>query len=114
MGEAKRKQTATALFIQKFPHCFFCAGRRASTAQEHMPPKSLFDNSHGPDKLVMPACDECNRETSTVDLVAAIISRWTYTTYKQETDDYRKLTTRMRRQAPDIVDEWVIRDPAPI
>jgi hypothetical protein len=34
----------------------------------------------------MPACNECNRETSTADLVAAIISRWTYTTYQRETD----------------------------
>jgi hypothetical protein len=32
--------------------------------REHMPPKSLFDGSHRPDKLVMPACHVCNNNTS--------------------------------------------------
>jgi hypothetical protein len=75
MGEAKRKKSATLKFIDEFPYCFFCGGQRRTTTREHMPPKSLFDNSHRPDKLVMPACTQCNSGTSTADLTAAIISR---------------------------------------
>jgi hypothetical protein len=76
MGEAKRKLSATNKFLMKFPTCYFCGGKRAATTREHMPPKSLFDNSHRPNKLVMPACAECNRSTSTADLTAAIMPEY--------------------------------------
>jgi hypothetical protein len=111
MGEAKRKRSATAIFIEQYPDCYFCGGRRRSTTREHMPPKSLFDNSHRPDKLVMPACDQCNHETSTADLVAAMVSRWHYLSTPQEHFDHRRLIGQIRRQAPEIIDEWQIADP---
>ena len=77
-----------------------------------MPPKSLFDHSHRPDKLVMPACDQCNRDTSTADLVAAMVSRWNYLSTPQEDLDHRKLIAQIRRQAPEIINEWTeISDP---
>jgi hypothetical protein len=106
MGEAKRKRSATAAFIEQFPDCYFCGGRRRATTREHMPPKSLFDNSHRPDKLVVPACAECNRGTSTADLVASIVSRWNYSSSLQENRDQRRLIPQVRRQAPGIIEEW--------
>ena len=106
MGEAKRKQSATAALIEKFPNCYFCGGKRLATTREHMPPKSLFDNSYRPDKLVMPACSECNRGTSTADLAASIISRWDYLSNHQQDADHRKLIEQARRQAPDPLKEW--------
>lgn len=75
-----------------------------------MPPKSLFDNSHRPDKLVMPACDQCNADTSTADLVASIISRWHYLSSAQEDHDHLRLIVRLRKQAPEIMKEWAITD----
>ena len=113
MGEAKRKRSTTAAFIEQFPNCYFCGGRRRATTREHMPPKSLFDNSHRPDKLVMPACDECNGDTSTADLVAAVVSRWDYFSSQQENRDHRRLIPQIRIQAPDILKEWTeITDPS--
>jgi hypothetical protein len=106
MGEAKRKISATKKFIQEFPLCFFCGGKRASTTREHMPPKSLFDSSHRPDKLVMPACTECNVGTSTADLTAAVISRWNYDSGEQEIADTLKLHAQVRKQAPALMAEW--------
>jgi hypothetical protein len=106
MGEAKRRQSATKAFIEKHPDCFFCGGRRRSTTREHMPPKSLFDNSHRPDKLVMPACSKCNRGTSTADLTAAVISRWDYFVSPQSNHDHRRLVAQVRIQAPELIDEW--------
>src|SRR5712671_1836587 len=103
MGEARRKQSATQEFIQKFPDCFFCGGRRPSATREHMPPKSLFDNSHRPNKLVMPACSKCNRETSTADLTAAMISRWDYFGSPQSNYDHGRLAAQVRRQAPQLI-----------
>jgi hypothetical protein len=106
MGEARRRLSATQKFIKEHPHCFFCGGQRASATREHMPPKSLFDDSHRPDKLIMPACTECNADTSTADLTAAVISRWNYDIRDQERFDHKKLVAQMRRQAPALTDEW--------
>src|ERR1700716_2883256 len=83
-----------------------CGGDRNSTTREHMPPKSLFDLSHRPDKLVMPACNECNGGTSKADLVAAMISRWNYHSPPQERDDHSRLTHQVRKQAPELIEEW--------
>jgi hypothetical protein len=105
MGEAKQRQSATQKFVAQYPDCCFCGGIRPAVTREHMPPKALFDSSHRPDKLVMPACDECNRGTSTADLVAAVMSRWGYDISVKEGRDHFKLVNRVRRQAPKIVEE---------
>lgn len=106
MGEAKRRKSATAKLIAEFPHCYFCGSRRPSATREHMPPKALFDKAYRPDRLVMPACTVCNKETSTADLVASIISRWSYNTHLQSFADHRKLIAQIRIQAPELLDEW--------
>lgn len=106
MGEAKLKKSTTQRFIAQYPLCALCGGDRASQTREHMPPKSLFDNSHRPDKLVMPACDQCNRGTSTADLTASMVSRWNYHSPEQERDDHSKLVRQVKIQAPNLLDEW--------
>ena len=106
MGEASRKRSTTQKFIERFPICCFCGGLRPATTREHMPPKSLFDNSHRPDKLVMPACDECNRDTSTADLVVGLLSRWNYNSSTQERADHTRLSNQVCRQAPKLLEEW--------
>jgi hypothetical protein len=75
-----------------------------------MPPKSLFDGSHRPDKLVMPACKKCNSGTSTSDLVTSIVSRWRYETTDQQHLDHAKLVARLKKEAPEIVAEWLSGD----
>jgi hypothetical protein len=107
MGEAKRRRSSTQKFIEQNPSCCFCGGLRGAATREHMPPKSLFDNSHRPDKLVMPACDECNRGTSTADLAVAMISRWNYHSHAQERTDHTKLAAQIKKQAPELVAEWM-------
>lgn len=66
----------------------------------------MFDGSHRPDKLIMPACDECNRSTSTADLTASIISRWGYDSGSLEILDHGRLASQMRRQAPQLIAEF--------
>jgi len=107
MGEARQKLSATAKLIAEFPACAFCGGTKATTTREHMPPKALFDNSHRPDRLVMPACSECNRGTSTSDLVAAMVSRWDFYANNQSQVDHSKLSNQIKRQAPEVVQEWL-------
>ena len=106
MGEAKRRISTTARFITKYPLCCLCGGERATTTREHMPPKSLFDGSHRPDRLVMPACQDCNRGTSTSDLTASLVSRWDYFVSPQSNVDHAKLARQVRIQAPELLAEW--------
>src|SRR5262245_24554091 len=93
MGQAALKRSATQRFIQEYPECCFCGGRSAT--REHMPPKSLFDGSYRPDRLVMPACGACNKGTSTADLTVALVSRWNYLSPEQELQDHSKLARRI-------------------
>jgi hypothetical protein len=106
LGEAKIKQSATQKLIAQFPLCCFCGGLRPSTTREHMPPKALFDNSHRPDCLVMPACDQCNRSTSLADLTTSVISRWSYPENPKAREDHRKLVKAVRENHPELADEW--------
>jgi hypothetical protein len=107
MGEAKQKRSATQKLIEQYPFCYFCGGTRAATTREHMPPRSLFENSYRPDKLVMPACADCNKGTSTADLAVAIVSRWDYHSYSP---DHAKLVARAGVQAPEMAHEWTKMD----
>jgi hypothetical protein len=107
MGEAKQKRSATQKLIEQYPFCYFCGGTRAATTREHMPPRSLFENSYRPDKLVMPACADCNKGTSTADLAVAIVSRWDYHSYSP---DHAKLVARAGVQAPEMGHEWTKMD----
>jgi hypothetical protein len=112
MGEAARRRSATQKLIERFPDCCFCGGLRAATTREHMPPKSMFDGSHRPDKLVMPACAICNGGTSTADLTAAMVSRWDYYSNPREQADHARLAARVRRQAPELIADWTSLDEA--
>jgi hypothetical protein len=104
--QVERKRSATQKFIEQYPDCCFCGGLRLARTREHMPPKSLFDSSHRPDKLIMPACVECNHGTSTADLVASIISRWRLNLSKREHIDHRRLVARVRERHPELIAEW--------
>jgi hypothetical protein len=112
MGESKVKHRSTADFIQRFPRCSLCGGDRLTSTREHMPPKSLFDNKHRPDMLVMPACKPCNGGTSTSDLTASMISRWGMNSNSQSQADHSKLAAQVKIQAPELVKEWLAVDDA--
>ena len=106
MGDAKRKKTATFRFIGQHPFCALCGGVVRATTREHIPPTSLFDDSHRPNEIIVPACDGCNRGTSTADLITSIISRWNYDSNQQEVADHARLVKRLRVQCPEAIAEW--------
>jgi len=107
MGEAKLKLNATQKFIAQYPDCCFCGGLRAATTREHMPPKALFDGAHRPDKLIMPACAECNHGTRLADLTVSIISRWQLNLSEKQRADHRRLVGGIRNNYPELIAEWV-------
>ena len=59
----------------------------------------------------MPACDECNRRTSTADLTVSVISRWDDSSQDPANLDHQRLVARLRRQAPELIEEWSPGDP---
>jgi hypothetical protein len=73
-----------------------------------------LDAAHRPDGFVMPACEECNKGTSTADLAVALISRWGDAGTAQEQLDHAKFAKRVLVQAPSLRDEWlsIADDPA--
>lgn len=107
MGEAKRKLTATKKLIEEFPNCCLCGGIRPSKTRDHIPAKTLFDNKYRPDDLVVPACEKCNNQSSTADLVVSIISRWGENYKSPSSVDSRRLIGRLRKQEPEIIEEWL-------
>ena len=107
MSQAKVRERSTAGFIANFPLCCLCGGDRPTKSREHMPPRSLFDDKQRPDKLVMPACLECNKGTSTSDLTASMISRWGTSNSAQAHTDHTKLSAQVKIQAPELVREWL-------
>ena len=56
----------------------------------------------------MPACDVCNGGTSTADLTVAIVSRWNHLPMGGDLSDHKRLTNRLRKQAPEVVNEWYL------
>jgi hypothetical protein len=108
MGEHQLKQSATQKFLQKYPFCCLCGGATPATTREHVPPKALFDRSHRPDRLVVPACRVCNNVTSTGDLLVSLIARWEFEELSGiQSSDHAKLAAQLRRQAPDVLCEWL-------
>lgn len=75
MGEAKRKRTTTAKFLEKHPKCCFCGGEKDATTRDHVPPIAVFTNRQRPDGLVFPACYDCNQSSKKDEYVATMMSR---------------------------------------
>jgi hypothetical protein len=107
MSESKLKLSATKTLIEQYPDCCFCGSLPRATTREHMPPKALFDASHRPDKLIMPACGECNHGTKIADLTASILSRWHMDLNDRQRQDHQRLVGGVRNNNPELIDEWI-------
>ena len=69
MGE---KKTRTERMKAQHPICCYC-GHRPTETTDHCPPKIVFLNKDRPKGLEFPACEDCNKKSSTGDAVAALI-----------------------------------------
>lgn len=85
MGEAKRKSNRLKQFILKHPYCCFCGGTNVTETIDHIPSRQTFRLKRRPAGLEFPACERCNKSTSTHELVAAWMAR-AYPDPKNEID----------------------------
>lgn len=72
LGEKSRRMKN---FLLKHPVCCFCGGSQQATTQDHLPPRSVFDNKKWPEGYVFPACYDCNSGSSKYDSIFALVSR---------------------------------------
>jgi hypothetical protein len=101
------KKSATRRLLEQFPYCCPCGGGVKAETREYVPPRALFDRSHRPDHLVVPACARCNSGTRTSDQVTAIIARWGFTApTTAERIDHGRLSKGIASQAPELIVEW--------
>ncbi|VTZ22345.1 conserved hypothetical protein [Methylocella tundrae] len=105
MGE---KKSATKRLLEKYAYCCLCGGGVKANTREHVPPKALFDRSHRPNQMVVPACSACNEGTRTGDTVAAIVARWGFSEpTTAEREDSQRLIRGIANNHPDIQLEWL-------
>lgn len=71
MGEKRRRQRK---FFRDNPDCCLCGGKRQSSCEDHLPPKSAFIESKWPHGYVAPSCVPCNNGSSDDDQIFSIIS----------------------------------------
>lgn len=72
MGE---KKNVLKKFLSAHPICCFCGGVEPAEEQDHLPPRSVFDNKKWPEGYIFPACKKCNRGSSKDDTIFALVAR---------------------------------------
>lgn len=92
MGQKKRRLQN---FIIEHPVCCFCGGEVKATTQDHVPPRSVFDNKKWPEAYTFPACVNCNVGSSQSDSIFALVSRIYPTT--EESEEVKNETEKLIR-----------------
>lgn len=90
MGEKRRRLKE---FLSNHPICCFCGGKELATTQDHLPPRSVFDQKKWPIGYIFPACEKCNSGSSKYDSIFALISR--INPFKKEPEDVQKETEKL-------------------
>lgn len=105
MGEARVKSRRREEILQGEARCIYCAA--VPSTVEHMPPKSIFPNSHRLSGLEFAACLCCNHSTRAADAAASFFARVAPTNVinQLELDEARKLLRTMTSIAPEFVRE---------
>ena len=92
MGQKKKRLLK---FLSEHPFCCFCGGEANANTQDHLPPRSVFDNKKWPESYVFPACQRCNVGSSQSDSIFALVSRIYPTT--EESPDVKNETEKLIR-----------------
>jgi hypothetical protein len=75
MGQSKAQKLNTAAFLAQYPICCFCGGNTPATTVGHVPNRAFFERKMWPDGYIFPACDVCQGDARTTDLVTAAVAR---------------------------------------
>ena len=67
----------------------------AAATQDHLPPRSVFDNKKWPEGYVFPACVNCNGGSSKYDSIFGLVSR--INPFEKEPKEIREETERLIR-----------------
>lgn len=112
MGEAKNRSRSQKKILERASRCIYCTEPPATI--EHMPPLAMFRDRARPSGMEYPACESCNRGTSTADLVACLMAHiapfdgaghW-------RIDAARRFVRHLRREEPGLAAELMRSDKA--
>ena len=105
MGEGRRKSRRRAEILRGETRCIYCSD--FPTTVEHMPPRSMFAQSHRLSGLEFASCRECNFSTRAADCAAAFFTRLSPTNIVDELElaEAFKLTGTLSQIAPGFVSE---------
>ena len=105
MGEARQKSRHKAQILQGEERCIYCTS--PPTTVEHMPPKSMFPNSHRLSGMEFAACLNCNHSTRAADAAASFLARLSPSNVVNEPElqEARKLLRTLTTIAPGFVRE---------
>ncbi|MCA6104752.1 hypothetical protein [Bradyrhizobium australafricanum] len=110
MGEAKLRMRTFAEMLANSKGCIYCAGQNTATTIEHMPPRAAFVGKQRPKGLEFPACEACNTNTKSSDLVASMLARlWPDSTTDIQQRDIRKLLSAVANNIPELLREMELR-----
>jgi len=73
MGEARQKQNRKERFKNEHPRCAYCGA--PTTTIDHCPARTWFAGRHAPEGYEFPACEECNSDARSDELVMAVLTR---------------------------------------
>lgn len=81
-----------------------------ATTQDHLPPRSVFNEKKWPDGYVFPACEPCNQGSSRDDALIAFMSRFNpgYEPSDGERLEWLALLRAFREHYPDAMQEMLL------
>lgn len=105
MGEARGKSRRREEILHGEARCIYCSATPSTV--EHMPPKSMFPNSHRLSGMEFAACLACNHSTRAADAAASFFARMAPTNVVNELEfaEARKLLRTLTSVAPTFIRE---------
>jgi hypothetical protein len=101
VGESKQKAERYAQLLRDHPACCYCGGAKASETVDHAPARICFRQKVGPEGYELPACAECNRESSLSEMIAAFYIRMSdHEASHFHGPDIERLISAMANNAP--------------
>lgn len=99
MGERKARRDS---FFRSHPFCCFCGGEVTATTEDHWPPRMIFEDRQWPEGFVFPACEPCNRTSSSAEALIALLIHGA--AQNEDRTTYRKVVASIRQNHPGLVE----------
>ena len=106
MGRSKQRRKQ---FLNKHPYCCFCGGIVASETEDHIPPRTIFDNRQWPEGFVFPACVNCNHASRSDEQICGLVCRFSSTPPDDhQLKEFSRHAEGVRNNFPGLVESMLV------